>query len=208
MDPSEAAMEDAFQVLGLLKKDYARPANTATLDALGTRQLAYTVAGILDSMSASDVLEIGGDMVPWMSVSRLHVFRMERQHTQLSVWSWAAIVSGRTSTGPAPLCQEEAGQGPGDICQFRGYWSDVVFLLLMILGCSGTCSCSTLASRDCCCRKGQNFCHNMEKENDSTGEHVLLGGMKTTTTAARLAKAFAVGPLLSTFAGPLSNLLT
>ena len=81
MDPSEAAMEDAFQVLGLLKKDYASPANTATLDALGTRQLAYTVAGILDSMSASDVLEIGGDMVPWMSVSRLHVFFAWRDST-------------------------------------------------------------------------------------------------------------------------------
>ena len=69
-EPEEAAREDAFLVLGLLKKDYPRPINTSTLDGLATRQLAYTIAGITDQMMASDVLECRGDIV-----SGLHILK-------------------------------------------------------------------------------------------------------------------------------------
>ena len=65
-EPEPEEIADAFVVLGLLKKDYARPLSTGTLDGLATRQLAYTVACVTESMMSSDVLEIGGDMEPWM----------------------------------------------------------------------------------------------------------------------------------------------
>ena len=65
-EPEPEEIADAFVVLGLLKKDYARPLSTGTLDGLATRQLAYTVACITDTMMSSDILEIGGDMEPWI----------------------------------------------------------------------------------------------------------------------------------------------
>ena len=71
-EPEEAAREDAFLVLGLLKKDYPRPIHISTLDGLATRQLAYTIPGITDQMMASDVLECGGNIVTWLQFMLLN----------------------------------------------------------------------------------------------------------------------------------------
>ena len=65
--PVEAAMlEDAASVLGLPKKDLARGTSICTMDGLTSRQLAYCLSSVSPCMSASDLLETGGEIVPWM----------------------------------------------------------------------------------------------------------------------------------------------
>ena len=59
-------MEDAACVLGLPKKDFGRPPNVNQLDGLSSKQLAYALSCIDASVSASDVLECGGEHVPWL----------------------------------------------------------------------------------------------------------------------------------------------
>ncbi|CAE7608505.1 unnamed protein product [Symbiodinium microadriaticum] len=60
---SELHMEDAAGLFGLTKKHLARPADAVYLDDLSTRQLAYTVSLVSNSMVASDTFEIGGELV-------------------------------------------------------------------------------------------------------------------------------------------------
>ena len=61
-EPEEAQMEDSACVLGLQKKDHPRPLNATTLDNLQTKQLAYALSGVTERLSASDILEAGGEL--------------------------------------------------------------------------------------------------------------------------------------------------
>ena len=61
-DPEPAEMQDSACVLGLLRKDHARPLNAGTLDALRTKQLAYALSGVTERLTASDILETGGEL--------------------------------------------------------------------------------------------------------------------------------------------------
>ena len=85
-----ATMEDTACVLGLPKKDFARPPNVNQLDGVSSKQLAYALSCIDASVSASDVLECGGEHVPWLRVngvcncSRLNT---QLEHVCLSYWS-------------------------------------------------------------------------------------------------------------------------
>ena len=64
--PESATMEDCACVLGLPKKDFGRPANVNQLDGVSTKQLAYALSCVDNAVTASDVLECGGEHVPWM----------------------------------------------------------------------------------------------------------------------------------------------
>ena len=58
-------MQDAACVLGLPKKDFIRQPSINTLDAMTSRQVAYCLSSISQNMSASDLLEAGGEIEPW-----------------------------------------------------------------------------------------------------------------------------------------------
>ena len=57
-------MEDRACVLGLPKKDLARPPHANQLDGVSSKQLAYALGCIDGTVAASDVLECGGEHVP------------------------------------------------------------------------------------------------------------------------------------------------
>ena len=59
-------MEDAACVLGIPKKDFTKGPGTASMDALSPRQLAYCLSSLCESMTASDLLETGGEIDPWI----------------------------------------------------------------------------------------------------------------------------------------------
>ena len=48
-------------VLGLAKKDIIRPETARKLDELSCRQLAFTMSGIHEGLTAYDIYEIGGE---------------------------------------------------------------------------------------------------------------------------------------------------
>ena len=58
--------EDAAAVLGLGKKDYARGLSVTGMDGLSPRQAAYCLACVTENIAASDVLECGGELEPWL----------------------------------------------------------------------------------------------------------------------------------------------
>ena len=51
-------------VLGLAKKDIVRPETARKLDELSCRQLAFTMSGIHEGLTAYDIYEIGGESDP------------------------------------------------------------------------------------------------------------------------------------------------
>ena len=64
-EPEPEEIADAFVVLGL--EEGLRPSLVHRDPGWSRhRQLAYTVACITDTMMSSDILEIGGDMEPWI----------------------------------------------------------------------------------------------------------------------------------------------
>ena len=67
--PESATMEDRACVLGLPKKDFARGPNVNQLDGVSTKQLAYALSCVDSKFSASDLLECGGERVPWLQSS-------------------------------------------------------------------------------------------------------------------------------------------
>ena len=66
-------MEDSACVLGLQKKDHPRPLNATTLDNLQTKQLAYALSGVTERLSASDILEAGGELASCLGLCCCHM---------------------------------------------------------------------------------------------------------------------------------------
>ena len=51
-------------VLGLAKKDLLRPDAAKKLDELSCRQLAFSMSGVHEGLTAYDIYEIGGELEP------------------------------------------------------------------------------------------------------------------------------------------------
>ena len=74
---SENEMEvDKGLILQLPQKEFARKSNQRTMDDLGSRQLAYVLAG-LSSCMPSDLVEVGGSCVVRLQIQVLQVVLCE-----------------------------------------------------------------------------------------------------------------------------------
>ena len=62
---------DSMCVLGLLRKDHPRPLNVTTLDNLKTKQVAYALSGVTERLSATDIVETGGELATCLRLSSL-----------------------------------------------------------------------------------------------------------------------------------------
>ena len=74
-------MEDAACVLGIPKKDFAKGPGTASMDTLSPRQLAYCLSSLSDNMTASDLLETGGEIETRMRQSKHNVLLQRLQRS-------------------------------------------------------------------------------------------------------------------------------
>ena len=72
---SESASEamstiEKMRILGLGQRDLRMSTGVETLNDVNTRQLAYALSGTYRWVLPSDMLELGGELVPRLSVSK------------------------------------------------------------------------------------------------------------------------------------------
>ena len=63
---SEDVAKEGVAVFGLRPKDLQRPQNAAKLDDLQPRQIAFVLSCTNPSLLACDLIDLGGELVPWL----------------------------------------------------------------------------------------------------------------------------------------------